>query len=538
MPFATHSIAVEFEETKAKLAERDATNEALRKQNAELRTSLASLRKEFAQYRRDVAKLLGQRSANGHLVDEGQLSLFGDVGPQEPDPEEVPDHAKEAPDGETADDSIRNRHKPKQRARKVDMSTLPRVTIIHELPEEERVCPDTGVTLVPIGVKIFEELDYVAPKLRVLEHHQNLYGPSEEVAEERQIATLTAPLPPRPLEGCMASALLLAHLLVQKYMFHLPLYRQEEVFQQAGLFIPRQTLCDWVLKAAFELSPIVRALEGMIRDGPVLQLDDTPIKCQRGKGRGNFQAYLWTFVNPEVPGIVFRFTEGRSTKDLAPILSGAGASVMLGDGYAGNKSAAREAGLNVRHAACWAHVLRKFKDAHKEAPSIVKLFRDDFRALYDIEEEAVELTADERAALRREKARPIVIRLLRRTLGWKELFSTRGKMADAMKYLRNSRVALTTYLDDGNVPIDNNACERSIRPVAIGRRNWLFAGSVRGGEAAATVYTLVESCKAVEVDPAEYLSDVLVRVATHPASRIEELVPARWKASPPAASTS
>ena len=134
-----------------------------------------------------------------------------------------------------------------------------------------------------------------------------------------------------------------------------------------------------------------------------------------------------------------------------------------------------------------------------------------------------------RQALRHEKSRPIVARLLSRTLGWKEAFSLSGKMAEAIKYLRNSRTSLKTYLRDGRVPIDNNACERSIRPIAVGRRNWLFAGSVRGGEAAATVYTLIESCKAVDVQPVEYLTDVLSRLATHPASRIGELTPSRWK---------
>ena len=162
---------------------------------------------------------------------------------------------------------------------------------------------------------------------------------------------------------------------------------------------------------------------------------------------------------------------------------------------------------------------------------MVRLFRDDLRALYDVENEADErkLNADARQALRQEQARPIIARMMARTLGWKEIFSLSGKMADAIKYLRNSRASLTTYLRDGRVPIDNNACERSIRPIAVGRRNWLFAGSVRGGEAAATIYTLIESCKAVDVQPVEYLTDVLSRLATHPANRIVELTPSRWK---------
>jgi transposase len=513
-----------------KIAERDAQNEALRKRNAELSAELTKLRREFTAFRNEVKRLLGHVPNSKHLIEEGQLSLFDGIGPEELAPEETPEHANEAPDGETNDDSIRGRDKPKKRAKKTDTSVLPREEVVHDLEQHERVCPETGVQLVKIGVEIFEELDYVAAKLRVIEHHQIVYGAPPEIAEERQIASITAPLPARPLEGCKASASLLAYLLIQKYLFHLPLYRQEEAFQQAGLFIARSTLCDWVLKAAFALNPIACAIEEMIRAGPVLQLDDTPIKCQAGKGQGNFQAYLWSFTNPSVSGVAFRFTEGRSTADLAPILAGARASILLGDGYAANKSAAREAGLDVEYAGCWAHVLRKFRDAAKEAPSMVRLYRDDLRAIYAVEADAKErgLDADARARLRQEQARPVIARLMARTLGWKENFSLSGKMAEAIKYLRNSRRALTTYLTNGATPIDNNACERSIRPIAVGRRNWLFAGSVSGGEAAATIYTLIESCKAADVDPAEYVADMLVRVTKHPASRIQELVPSQW----------
>lgn len=515
---------------KSKLVERDAQNEALRKRNADLVAELKQVRREFTIFRDEVKRLLGHVPKSKHLVAEGQLHLFDGIGPAEPPPAEKPEHVDEAPDGETPDDSIRGRHKPRKRAKKTDMSRLPREVVTHDLPQDERVCPETGVQLVPVGVEITEELDYVAAELRVLEHHRIVYGAPPEVAEDRQIAPITSPPPPMPLEGCKASASLLAILLIQKYMLHLPLYRQEEAFQQAGLFIPRSTLCDWVLKSAFELAPIARAIWESIRAGPVLQLDDTPIKCQGGKGHGNFQAYLWSFVNPGVPGVAFQFTEGRSTDDLSPLLVGVSASVLLGDAYAANKAAAREAGLEVEYASCWAHVLRKFRDARKEAPSMVRLFRDDLRAIYAVEADADEggLDADARAELRQRRARPAIARLLARTLGWKDVFSLSGKMGDAIKYLRNNRKALTTYLSNGMVPIDNNACERSIRPIAVGRRNWLFAGSVTGGEAAATIYTLIESCKAADVEVAPYLADVLGRVATHPASRVHELTPSEW----------
>jgi len=528
---SSHTLSLEAENARLKrlLEESEARCKDLEQKNETLSDQVAALVNEVRFLRSEVKRLLAGHRGSGHRIAEGQLTLFGPPVPpaEQPPPSE---HVDEAPDGETPHDTIRKQDKPKQTSRTIDTSVLPRERVVHELPEDQRVCPKTGVALVPIGSKIFEEIDYTPAKLSVIEHHRIQYGPTPDVAKERQVTTVTASLPPRALEGCMASAGLIAQLLVMKYRFHLPLYRQEEVFQQAGLRLPRQTLCDWVLKAAFELRPIVVALTRLIRAGPVLQLDDTPVKCQRGKGSKLFQAYLWTFVNPEVEGVVYGFTPGRSAEDLAPLMQGVSADYLVGDGYAGNAAAAREAKLELVHAGCWAHVIRAFRAARPEARSMAGLFENDIRALYEIDAEATELGLDEdgRVDLRRKKARPILARMLRRTRGWKDLFSTRGAMADAVKYLLNSRRTLKTFLLDGRVPLDNNSCERSIRPIAVGRKNWLFAGSRRGGEAAAIVYSLIESCRRAGVDPWEYLRDVLVRVATHPASRVEELIPARW----------
>lgn len=244
------------------------------------------------------------------FLDPAPISEELDLGP-------VFEHINEAPDGEVPEDPIKKKHQPKRRVQKIDMGALPREVVTHELPESERVCPKTGVQLEPIGEKVFEEIDYTPGKLRIIEHRRVQYGPSPEVAAERQIEAVTADLPARPLEGCAASAGLLAQIVIQKMAYHLPLYRQEELFQQAGLWIPRQTLCDWVMKAAFRLQPIANELMRQIRAGPVFQLDDTRLRCRGPKGTGYFQAYLWAFVNPQVDGVVFRFSSGRSTE--APV---------------------------------------------------------------------------------------------------------------------------------------------------------------------------------------------------------------------------
>jgi hypothetical protein len=365
----------------------------------------------------------------------------------------------------------------------------------------------------------------------VIVHRRVVYGLPPEEAKERQVTPVVADMPPRPLENCIAGAMLLAWLLVQKYGNHLPLYRQEQIFGRDGLRLSRQTLCDWALAAAEVLLPIVECLMKLIRAGPVMQLDDTPVMCQGGRGEANFQAYLWTFVNPQVNAVVYRFTSGRASDLLAAEL-GDFHGVLLGDGYSGNRAAANKVSGEIVIAGCWAHVVRKLRDAENEAPGTAKLFRDDIRKLYAIEQEADEqrLDREARGARRQQEARPVLASLFARLRRLRPQFPDAGDMGKALDYLRNQRKPLRRFLDDGLIPLDNNACERAIRPIAIGRRNWLFAGSMRGGRAAAVVYTLIECCRLANVDMVAYFADVLVRVATHPARRVEDLLPANWAA--------
>jgi len=490
------------------------------------REEIGALKRELNFLRQELKRLLRGRGGRP-LIHEGQNTLFdlnAADAPTPSDDDEVDDEEDQPDQGPGKEP----RRSPRS-AKKLDLSALPRKKVVHELPPEERRCPKTGVALIPVGKKVFEELDYTPAELRVIEHHRTQYGPAPEIAKERQIEPIVAPMPPRPIEDCKASGGLLAQILLQKYTQHLPLYRQEDVFKQAGLKIPRQTLCDWVMKAAFELRPIADELMRQIRAGPVMALDDTPVKCQGAKGSGHFQGYLWTFVNPEVDGVAYRFTPGRGAKHIEPFISGA-VRFLVGDGYSGHFAAAKEAGVDLVHGGCWSHALRKFRDAIGEGGVDARLYMSSIRELFDIENEAdaADLIPDDRVELRRAKGRPVLARILRRTRGWKDEYSTSGKMADAIKYLLNQRKPLRCFLLDGRVPIHNNACELAIRPIAVGRRNWLFVGSERGGKAAAIIYTLLASCRRAKVDPWVYLRDVLCRVATHPARQVADLLPARW----------
>ena len=521
------------------LSELQFENEGLKKQLAEARAAIADRDAKIGKLASDVATLqatvkqLLARRGGGYRIPEGQGLLFPEVASLVDAPKlDASDDEADEDDSDEDDCSKQARSEGRKRTpRKIDTAGLPREDRLHDVPEDQRVDPVTGQQLVQVGEKVFDELDFVRARLVVVCHRQPIYGLPPEQAEHRKIAPVTADLPPRPLENCAASATLLAWLLVQKYGNHLPLYRQEQIFGRDGLRLSRQTLCDWVLAAAELLQPLVDCLMKKLRAGPVMQLDDTPVMCQGGRGEPNFQACLWTFVNPEVAGVAYRFTPGRASGPLA-IELGDFTGTLVGDGYSGNRAAADKTTGEIAIAGCWAHVNRKFRDAEKEAPGTAKLFRGDIKKLYAIEREADEaaLRPEARAALRQQKSMPILIELYSKAWRLHDQFSDPGAMASAIGYVRRQHRPLRRFLEDGRIPIDNNACERAIRPIAIGRRNWLFAGSVRGGRAAAVVYTLIECCRQAQVDMVSYLADVLVRVATHPASGVEELLPANWTA--------
>jgi transposase len=529
-------FAREISGLRQQLSERDAQLVEHAATIADRDKTIAKLAKDVAALQDAVKKLLAQRVPAGHRVHEKQGLLFSepvttmDPEPAAPSVDAEPDDGgnDESPSQPPA--TTKKKGSPRKPG-KIDTAGLPSEDRLHDVPEEQRIDPATGKPLVRIGETVFEELDYQRAQLRVIRHVQPIYGLPPEEQKHREVAPVKADLPPRPLERCAASANLLAWLLTQKFANHLPLHRQEAIFGRDGMRLPKQTLCDWTLAAAEALRPIADRLLQLACAGVVLQLDDTPVMCQAGRGEPNFRAYLWTFVNPQVNAVVYRFTAGRASQLLADEIRGF-RGMLIGDGYSGNSAAADKVDGDIVVGGCWAHVARKFRDAEAESPGTAKLLGDDIRALYAVEREAndAQLDREGRVELRRQKSRPILATIFSRTRRLRGGFSDAGDMAKAMDYVRNQRKALRQFLREGLAPIDNNACERAIRPVAIGRKNWLFAGSMRGGRAAAVIYSLVESCKLAGVDVVSYFADVLVRVATHPANKIDGLLPANWAA--------
>jgi len=533
------------------LAKKDAVIAGLKALLADRDAKIAQLARDVATLQKAVSTLMAQRRGGGLHVPKGQGLLFGDGMPQDAAAEVPSDEAGPAASEDGSDDADEDDSPPRQpRVKgskrtpgKLDTTGLRRNRVVHDLPEEQRIDPITGKPMLPVSERVTEELIYQRGWVEVREHVQVEYGLPADEAERRDVPAKMAPLPPRPFDNCIAGASLLAWILVQKFCNHLPLYRQQSIFERDGLRLSRKTQCDWALASAGLLEPIVECKFRQIRAGPprtvgpgkpVLQLDDTPVMCQGGRGEPNFQARLWAFVNPEVSGVVYRFTPGRDSASLADLL-GDFEGWLIGDGYGGNRAAAKkvvaaELSPGIRIGGCWAHVTRKFREAAKEAKGTSKLFRTLIQQLYDIEHEAdaAHLSCEARTELRQLRSKPIVLEILLHAWRLGGQFSDAGAMAKAIGYVRNQHRELRLFLEDGRIPLDNNNCERAIRPIAIGRRNWLFAGSMRGGRAAATVFSLVACCRQAGVDPVDYFADVLVRVGAHPASRVEQLLPENW----------
>lgn len=538
---------------RAELVERDAKLRDFAQITAQLRAQIVELQKNASFLTSELKRLLqGRRHLDAFDPNQGQLFPERETPVDPALPQSFLAEAAAAagaalPQRKATPKVV----KPAKATRRLDLSKYEREVRVRELPPEQRVCPKTGVDLQPVGSKVVEELEFVRSKLIVIEHHCTIYGAPPEIARERHIEPISTPAPPRAIEGCIAGAGLIANLAVGKYGDHIPANRRSDMFGRSGDALPRQTICDWLLGGAFELKPIVTAMLRGFGSDLVVLIDDTPMKCQGKKpesAEGSkpkrkrkkpkegdrekeiYQAYLWAITNSAATGVVYRFTTSRGANELAPHLRGLEAKYFVGDGYAGTLAAFEEAQITVTHAGCWAHVFRYFREAEKEASATVRLFLTDIRALYDVEDEATEakLNPEARAELRRVKSRPILARIFNRTRGWKLTYSLSGKMGKAMKYRQNGRRSLKTFLENGHVPLDNNSTERAMRPVALGRKNFLFVGSERGGEAAAIYYSLITSCKLLKVDPEAYLKDVLGRIATHPASRVDELMPHRW----------
>jgi transposase len=404
-------------------------------------------------------------------------------------------------------------------------SHLPRREIRHE--PETTTCR-CGCAMKRIGEDVAEKLDYV-PGVFTVERHVR----GKWVCAECE-TLVQSPVAPHIIDKGIPTTGLLAQVLVAKYVDHLPLYRQEAIFARAGFAIPRSTLGQWVGTCGVQLQPLVDALRDELLTHSVLHADETPVAMLKpGKGKTH-KAYLWSYCTTsydDIKAVVFDFAETRAGENAREFLrigrDDAWQGTLVCDDYAGYKAMFHQ---GVTEAGCLAHARRKFHelwDPHKSpvAEQALKFFG----LLYDIEREVQALDPDERRRLRQARAKPI----LQDFHVW--LLSQRARVPDgsatarAIDYSLGRWTALVRYLQDGAVPCDNNWVENQIRPIAIGRSNWMFAGSLRAGKRAAAIMSLIQTAKLNGNDPYAYLRDVLTRLPTHKARDIAELLPHRWR---------
>jgi transposase len=408
---------------------------------------------------------------------------------------------------------------------------LPRIELVVDI--EDHTCPCCRNALHRIGEDCSERLDIIPAQMRVLVVRRPKYA-CRACGE----VVVQAPAPARLIEGGLPTEATVAQVLVSKYADHLPLYRQAQIYARQGITLDRSTLADWVGRAAWLLRPVHERLLMRLKTSTKLFADETTAPVlDPGRGRtktGQLWAYArddrsWCGSDP--PGVAYVYAPDRKAE--RPITHLAGfKGILQVDGYGGYRALAERG--DVQLAFCWAHVRRRFYELAVAGPApIASEALKRIAELYAVETESRARSADERRAHRQENSRPILDELepwLRTKLG---LISQKTKLAEAIRYALSRWEGLTRFLDDGRIEIDSNVVERSIRPIALNRKNALFAGSDGGGEHWAIIASLIETCKLCGVEPHAYLEDVITRIVNrHPNSKIDDLLPWAYLAAP------
>jgi transposase len=447
----------------------------------------------------------------------------------------APDVAAEV--AELANASVTPERKPRRR---------PRVSA--DTPRERceldpgTACPDCGGALRLVGEDVSEMLDMVVAQLKVIEIAR--LKKSCRCCEKM----VQVPAPSRPIPGSMATPSLLAYILVSKFDDHLPLYRLNEIFARMGADIPDTTLVDWCGQTMRLLLPLIERIDDSVMSSDLLHADDTPIRVLdrslrskdlgRAIGKGVKQGRIWGYVldqrpwaGPAPPAVSYKFAVNWKEEHVRRHLQ-ATSGILQADaykGYAKLYAAAPDGSVRFREAACWAHLRRDFHDLWVSTKSVIaREALDRIGALYDIESGIAGQSADARQAARRAHSRPRVEAFHAWAGQQLTRIPAKGDLARAFRYALTRWPSFCLFLDDGRVAMDNNAAERALRPIGIGRKNWLFAGSDTGAETLARAMTIIETAKMNGLDPQAYLADVIARISDHKINRLDELLPWNW----------
>jgi transposase len=477
-----------------------------------LHEQLTKSQREIAALRHELdilcQRLFGKKSER---VDPRQLTLALEQLANERGPITEP---VEMDSGETP---VRGHTRRRPTGRRPLPAHLPRRRVEIDVSEAEKQCA-CGHTRTCIGEDVSEKLEYEPASFVVVETVRPKYA-----CQNCHEGVVEAPAPPQAVEKSLAGEGLLAHVIVSKYVDHLPLHRLERIFARERIDLPRSTLCGWVADVATALTPIGEQLRGEITAADYLQTDDTTITVLGDDG-GSFKGRIWTYLDPLTKQVMFDATTTHERDGPAAFLADFRGKLQA-DAYTGYDGLYQSG--RVIEIGCWAHARRRFVEAFT-TDTTAALMIALIQQLYQIERDATELDPDGRQALRQEHSVPLLAKIDAERQALARIVLPKSPVGDAVRYLTNQWAALQRFVEDGRLAIDNNRAENQLRLVAVGRKNWLFAGSFEGARRAALLYSLVQSCKLIDLPPFAYLKDVLRRLPTHPHRLIAQLTPRGW----------
>ena len=479
----------------------------LQEKHAELAETLALLRRYiFGPRRERFIDAPGQ----GHLFDIPEIL-------DEPEPAALT----------LQDDGAAQRSTAARSPRRTRLDHLPHIRIPHDVPDCDKTCSCCGGPKTLIGEDESRELDFIPARLEVKVHVLPKYA-----CPKCRDGVTSPPVPPKPVPGGIAGAGLVSFVVVSKFADHLPLYRLEDILTRHGVFLSRSTLCDWVRNTAFVLESLAEFQKALVLQSPVLWTDDTPVTVLGGKQPGSSTGRFWVYIGDEEhPYSVYDFTMSRARDGPAAFLKDY-RGFLQADAYGGYDGIFLASDGAIMEVACSAHARRKFFDARSNAPLEANQILEWIRQLYDIEDRARDLARIERQALRQLESVPILDRIEQ----YLDELSRRGlpksALGKAVTYARNQWEALRRYVGDGQLTIDNNVSERTLRIQAIGRKNWEFLGSADAGPRAAVLFTILAGAKRHRLEPWAYLRDVLLHLSAGEAD-LEPLLPDRRAANHP-----
>ncbi|HEY5581995.1 MAG TPA: IS66 family transposase [Rhodoferax sp.] len=441
-----------------------------------------------------------QMSAQSRLFDEAEVLAQNST-----DAHDTAPIADEAPQGVPA--TAAPATKPARGKRAPLAAGLPRVDVLHDVPEADRTCP-CGTPMVLIGRDISEQLDIVPMQVRVIRNIRNRYG-----CPGSQHAPVTAPLPPQPLPKSNASADFLAMLYTVKFVDGMPLTRFGKVLERHNAPVPSQTLARWVIAGSALLQPLHNLMRDILLDCSLIYMDETVVQVLKEPGKApTTNSYMWVQTGgpPDKPVVLFDYDPSRSAQVPTRLLEGFKGYLMT-DGYGGYNEIASTTGIE--RLACWAHVRRRFVEAVRVQPKGKRGKADEavtlIGKLYRIEREFKDASPQERHVARQSQSVPVLADLHAWMVKTVELVTPKSALGTALAYMKNLWSMLSRYTERADLPIDNNRCENSIRPFVLGRKAWLFSDTPAGAHASAVIYSLVETAKANGVEPYAWLRRVL-----------------------------